>query len=238
MLFDKLITDESVILELIKANINRNHRLLVTYLNQNCFNMYSENIFYKNLLDNIFTVYADGIGIKFAIRFILGKKYHQFNATDLNEKILDILIKQNIKFFIIGGNFNQRELLAKFNYAQSFVGYNNGFFLDSEIENITEKIRIANPDVVIIGMGVPNQEIVAEKLSRSINASLFLCVGNFFEFYFGTAKRIPVRFRNKGIEWMYRLFHDPKRLWKRYLIGIPLFIFRVIRFKLRLNKFG
>ncbi|MBK6915089.1 MAG: WecB/TagA/CpsF family glycosyltransferase [Ignavibacteriales bacterium] len=111
-------------------------------------------------------------------------------------------------------------------------------FLDTEFENVIEKIRTAKPDVIIIGMGVPKQEIVAEKLSRSINASLFLCVGNFFEFYFGTAKRIPVRFRNKGIEWIYRLFHEPKRLWKRYLIGIPLFILRVIRFKLTLNKFG
>ncbi len=233
-----MIIEEPVVLDIVNYSLDHSNRTLLTYLNQQCFNIYSSNKKYKNLIDNKFLVYADGAGIKFALRFIIGKNYFRFNATDLNEKIMEILLKRKIKFFILGGNFNQKELVTKFNRFESFVGYNNGFFLDTEFENVIEKIRTAKPDVIIIGMGVPKQEIVAEKLSRSINASLFLCVGNFFEFYFGTAKRIPVRFRNKGIEWIYRLLHEPKRLWKRYLIGIPLFILRVIRFKLTLNKFG
>ena len=88
MIFNKLITDESAIIDLIKANIKRNNRLLVTYLNQNCFNVYSHNIFYKNLLDNSFTIYVDGIGVNLALRILFGKTYKHFNATDLNEKIL------------------------------------------------------------------------------------------------------------------------------------------------------
>lgn len=233
-----MIIEKSVVLDIVNYSLDHSNRTLLTYLNQHCFNIYSSNKKYKNLIDNKFLVYADGAGIKFALRFIMGKKYICFNATDLNEKIMEILLKRKIKFFILGGNFNQKELIDKFNRSESFVGYNSGFFLDNEFENVIEKIRTAKPDVIIIGMGVPKQEIVAEKLSRSINASLFICVGNFFEFYFGTVKRIPVHFRNKGIEWIYRLFHEPRRLWKRYLIGIPLFIFRVIRFKLTLNKFG
>ena len=60
--------------------------------------------------------------------------------------------------------------------------------------------------------------------------------GNFFEFYLGTIKRIPKIYRNIGIEWIYRFFQEPKRLWKRYFIGIPLFIFGVIKLKLSINK--
>lgn len=231
-IFDTLIVTENEILSLVDSHLNNHRKLLLTYLNQHCFNIYCSNKKYKNLLDNKFLVYADGAGIKFALRFIMRKNYIRFNATDLNEKIMEILLKRNIKFFILGGNFNQKELVTKFNDVKSFVGYNNGFFLESEFDNITEKIKLANPDVVIIGMGVPKQEIIVEKLSRSINASLFLCVGNFFEFYFGTVKRIPARFRNTGIEWIYRLFQEPKRLWKRYIIGIPLFILRVLKYKL------
>ena len=81
-------------------------------------------------------------------------------------------------------------------------------------------------------MGAPKQELFTYKLSKSTNTNVYLCVGNFFEFYLGTVKRIPKKFRNNGLEWFYRLFHEPKRLWKRYFIGIPLFIFRVIKFKL------
>jgi len=235
-MFNKLLTNESVILDLIKANIKRNNRLLVTYLNQNCFNVYSHNIFYKNLLDNNFKIYVDGIGISLALRILFGKPYKHFNATDLNEKILDILIKQKIKFFIIGGNFSKDELNKKFGLIDCFVGYNSGYFLENEFYEIAKKISLLEPDVIVLGMGVPRQEIIAEKLSQTIGASIFLCVGNYLEFYLGTVKRIPHRYRNKGLEWIYRLFQEPKRLWKRYFIGIPLFIFRVIKFKLSINK--
>jgi N-acetylglucosaminyldiphosphoundecaprenol N-acetyl-beta-D-mannosaminyltransferase len=236
MIFNKLITDESVILDLIKASIKRNNRLFVTYLNQNCFNVYSHNIFYKNLLDNNFNIYVDGIGISLVLRILFGKKYKSFNATDLNEKILDILIKQNIKFFIIGGNFSKDQLNEKFGLIDCFVGYNSGYFLENEFDEIANKIGLIEPDVIVLGMGVPRQEIIAEKLSKTIDSSIFLCVGNFLEFYLGTVKRIPKKFRNKGIEWIYRISQEPKRLWKRYFIGIPLFIFRVIKFKLSINK--
>jgi N-acetylglucosaminyldiphosphoundecaprenol N-acetyl-beta-D-mannosaminyltransferase len=236
MIFNKLKTDESVILDLIKANINSNNRFLVTYLNQNCFNVYTENIFYKNLLDYNFTIYADGFGVSLVLRFFFGKKYKNFNATDLNEKIVEFLITQKIKFFIIGGNFSKNELNNKFGMIDCFVGYNSGYFLENEFDEIANKISLLKPDVIVLGMGVPKQEIIAEKLSQYINASIFLCVGNFFEFYLGTIKRIPKKYRNIGIEWIYRFFQEPKRLWKRYFIGIPLFIFRVIKLKLSINK--
>ena len=156
----------------------------------------------------------------------------------MNEKIVDILIKQKIKFFIIGGNFSEDELNKKFGLIDCFVGYNSGYFLENEFDEITNKISLLEPDVIILGMGVPRQEIIAEKLSQTIDASIFLCVGNFLEFYLGTVKRIPKKFRNKGIEWIYRISQEPKRLWKRYFIGIPLFIFRVIKFKFMNTKTG
>jgi len=230
-LFSKIIIQESELLWIVNNSLDSKNHYLITYLNQHCFNIYSTNKIYKKLLDEKFMVYVDGFGINLVLKFLFGRKNKKFNATDLNEKIMELLLKRKTKFFILGGNFNQKELVTKFNCSDSFVGYNKGFFLDSEFENVIEKIRTANPDVVIIGMGVPKQEIIAERLSRSINAYLFLCVGNFFEFYFGTIKRIPKKFRNKGIEWIYRFFQEPKRLWKRYFIGIPLFIFRVIRYK-------
>ena len=72
-IFDKLIVTENEILSQIDSHLKKHQNLLITYLNQHCFNIYSTDELYKNLMDNKFNVYADGIGIKFAIRFIWGK---------------------------------------------------------------------------------------------------------------------------------------------------------------------
>ncbi len=235
-LFGKIIIQESKLLEIVNKSFYSQNHFLITYINQHCFNIYTTNNEYRNLIEDKFVVYADGIGINLVSRFLFGKKYNNFNATDLNEKIMDSLFKSGIKFFILGGNFNKEELDQKFGLLDCFVGYNSGYFLENEFDEISIKIRSLKPEVIIIGMGVPKQEIIAAKLSELVDASLFICVGNFFEFYFGTVKRIPEKYRDKGIEWIYRLFHEPKRLWKRYIIGIPLFIFRVIKYKFIVKK--
>jgi exopolysaccharide biosynthesis WecB/TagA/CpsF family protein len=235
MFFEKIITDDKIVIDLIQSSIDYQKPTMVTYLNQHCFNIYTTNQEYRNLLEDKFVVYAADAGINFANRWLFKKKYKQFNGTDLNTRIIEFLLINEIKFFILGGDFNEALVKSKFKNQESFVGYHSGYFSDLELEKIAIKISNLKTDVVIIGMGIPKQEIIAEKLSRSINASLFLCVGNFFEFYFGTKKRIPAIFRNLGIEWIYRLFQEPKRLWKRYIIGIPLFIFRVIKFKFSLK---
>jgi len=85
-------------------------------------------------------------------------------------------------------------------------------------------------------MGVPKQEIFAEKLSQSQNSKVIICVGNFFEFYFKLKKRAPVFVQNIGMEWLFRLFTEPSRLWKRYLIGIPVFFFKIFRIKFFRDK--
>ena len=80
-------------------------------------------------------------------------------------------------------------------------------------------------------MGVPQQELFAEKLLRIPDSKVVICVGNFLEFYFGTKKRAPVFIQKIGMEWLFRLITEPGRLWNRYLIGIPLFIFRILKLK-------
>jgi N-acetylglucosaminyldiphosphoundecaprenol N-acetyl-beta-D-mannosaminyltransferase len=238
LIFSKLITSENEIFSAIDSSTSNNSKLLVTYLNQHCFNIYCSDSAYRNLLENHFKVYADGAGINFAYRFLWQKHYVHFNATDLNEKIINILTDKSVKFYIVGGNFSEEEVNSKFKNNNSFAGYLNGYFDDSDIQDIANTINKQKPEVILIGMGVPKQEIIAEKLSNKVDTSLFICVGNFFEFYLGTVKRIPEKYRNWGVEWIYRLFQEPKRLWNRYIIGIPLFIFRVMKFKLLNSKIG
>ena len=232
MLFERLMTDESAILDLIKSSISNHNHMLLTYLNQHCFNVYSTNQEYRDLIEHKFIVYAADTGINFANRLLFKKKYKQFNGTDLNKTIIKSLQINGIKFFIIGGNFNEEFVTSHFKSTEKLVDYHNGFFEDSELPSIAKKINDHQPTVVLLGMGVPKQEIIADKISGLVDASLFICVGNFFEFYFGTVKRVPIMYRNTGLEWIFRFYQEPKRLWKRYIVGIPLFTLRILKYKL------
>lgn len=230
-IFENLLIHDYDVINLVYSSLKDSKKTFLTYLNQHSFNIYQTNKMYRNLLENKFSVYAADTGINLANRWLFNKKYKQINGTDLNKGIIENFMKNRTKFFILGGNFNEEFVTSYFKSTEKLVGYYNGYFEDSELWLIAKKVNDHQSKAVLIGMGVPKQEIIADKLSRLVDANLFLCVGNFFEFYFGTVKRVSPKFRNTGLEWIYRLFQEPKRLWKRYIIGIPLFIFRIIRFR-------
>ncbi len=225
----KILTTENEVISLIKGHHELDMNLLLTYLNQHCFNLYKTNSNYKKILDGKFNVYMDGSGIYYALKLFNKKNIERFNASDLNEKLFEHIRNAKEKLFIIGGDFSKDRIQEFKNKGFNFCGYQNGYF-DSEVENeIIDNIKKAEPDVIIIGMGIPKQEIFASKLNENIKGKKIICVGNFLEFYLGTVKRIPKIFRNLGIEWFFRLITEPKRLWKRYILGIPLFVFFVLK---------
>lgn len=229
ILFNDLIKTEEEILKLVNKADKSQNNCLITYLNQHCYNIYSRDKFYKNLIDNHFNTYIDGIGIYLALKLLGYNVTKKFNATDLNEKIFKLLVQNNSKVYIIGGNYSN-DIISKFKTGGiDVIGYQNGFFDTKETKELISNINKMNPDTIIIGMGVPKQEYLAEQMTKEISGKLILCVGNFLEFYLGNIKRIPGMFRNIGIEWIFRMFTEPKRLWKRYIVGIPVFFFLIIK---------
>lgn len=237
-MFDKILVSENDILQLIISSLSKSNPLKITYLNQHCFNTYFKDTSYKKLVEDKFEIFLDGFGMIKAYNFLMNKQIKLFNATDLYTKLINYLSKNNIPIFIIGGNFEESTINSDKILSDIVRGYQNGFGIEKKLNEIVENIINSKTKIVICGMGVPLQEKIVEKLSLNLENTIFICVGNFFEFYFGTVNRIPSQYKNTGLEWIYRLFQEPKRLWKRYIIGIPLFIFRVMKFKLVNSKIG
>lgn len=224
-LINKLLLDENYILDLFLSKVKNNEDLLLTYLNVNCFNIYRENMTYQNILDNSMIVYPDGIGIWMLLNK-LKKKYKRFNATDLNYKLISLVIKHKIPIIIISGNYDN-ELVKQLckNKSIKLIKYINGFLTD---ENILEEVSELTFSCIFIGVGVPRQELLAVKIKEKYPSSIIICVGNFFNFYFNFQKRAPIILQKFGLEWLFRLVIEPKRLFYRYTIG---------NFKFLLNAF-
>jgi N-acetylglucosaminyldiphosphoundecaprenol N-acetyl-beta-D-mannosaminyltransferase len=230
-LLEQLHTSEGTVLTEIKGSIHNKDLKKITYFNQNTFNKCYSNPELRKVLRSDFEIFCDGRGMAFALRFLFGKKVEKFNATDLYTKVFNKFYEEQQTVYLIGGNYNP-ELISEYTRARIFLsGYSNGYDNVQNLEFLIQKIKQSNSNIIGIGMGTPKQEILAYQISLKLENCIILCVGNFFNFYFGLTRRAPDFLRNSGFEWMYRLFTEPFRLWKRYVVGIPLFIFRIIKYK-------
>ncbi len=227
-----LLTSEKVFNEIF-TSVEQKKNLLLTYLNQNCFNIYSRNEDYRKLLETKFKVYQADLGVFLLLKFLKKEEVSRIDATSLNTNILNEIIKKKMPVCFIGGNFSEKFIKKECEKRKiNFAGYHYGYFNDADVTNIINKINLFDSQIFFIGMGVPKQEFFAYELSKNSDDKVIICVGNFLEFYFGTIKRAPVILQKLGVEWLFRLMTEPGRLWKRYLIGIPEFFYRAIKMKL------
>ncbi len=105
-------------------------------------------------------------------------------------------------------------------------------FSQEDNEAIIKAINDANPDLLWIGMTAPKQEKWAYSHWEELDIHCHVgTIGAVFDFYAGTAQRAPIWWQDNSLEWLYRLIKEPKRMWRRYVIGNPLFIWNVIKEK-------
>lgn len=109
----------------------------------------------------------------------------------------------------------------------------NGFTFDAEGERELALIGHLNPDFIWVGLSSPKQEWWMSRASPLIGRGVFLGVGAAFDFHSGAVRRAPPWMRNNGLEWLHRLLHDPKRLWRRYLVLGPRFVWALATRRLR-----
>ena len=98
---------------------------------------------------------------------------------------------------------------------------------EAEREEITLLVNRARPDVVWVGLGTPKQDYWMEEFRHRLDAGVLVGVGAVFDFLSGTKRRAPRWMQRSGLEWLHRLVSEPRRLWRRYLLGNPQFVLRV-----------
>ena len=97
----------------------------------------------------------------------------------------------------------------------------------AEEDQVTADINAARPDLVWVGLGTPKQDYWMSQFRAKLEAPVLLGVGAAFNFHAGHVPQAPRWMMGIGLEWLFRLCAEPKRLWKRYLIGLPRFVWLV-----------
>ena len=111
------------------------------------------------------------------------------------------------------------------------VGSRDGFFSKAEEKEIIREINALKPDILMVGMGMPKQEKWIHGHLHELDVHLCWGVGAAFDWFSGQRKRAPLWMINCGFEWLHRLYQQPKRLWKRYVFGNAVFIYRIVKWK-------
>ena len=165
-------------------------------------------------------------------------------GPDMMLEVFKESVARGYRHFFYGGNEGVPELL-KNRLEEKFPGinvvgtYSPPFrsLTEDEDQNIVTMINETQPDIVWVGLSTPKQERWMAAHMNRLEAPVLVGVGAAFDFNANLKKRAPLWMQKSGLEWLYRLLDEPKRLWKRYLINNPLFILGVIRQTLGLKRY-
>jgi exopolysaccharide biosynthesis WecB/TagA/CpsF family protein len=109
------------------------------------------------------------------------------------------------------------------------VGSHHGYFPPASTKTVVEQIRSSRADILLVAMGNPHQEIWLDAHLQDTGCRFGFGVGGLFDFMAGVVPRAPQWIQTARLEWAYRLAQQPARLWRRYLVQMPIFLLRVLR---------
>ncbi|CUS97495.1 MAG: WecB/TagA/CpsF family glycosyltransferase [Candidatus Bathyarchaeia archaeon] len=174
----------------------------------------------------------DGVPIVWIGRLKGSKEMGRCSGVDFFQEIMITTKDKNIKHFLCGGKEGVPEKLKmvcekKFGNKNIVGTYSPPFrdMSEEEIKILSNQINSLGADIVWVGLSTPKQEVFAYRLSKYLKVKFICTVGAAFDFHTGRVKRAPKFMQNIGLEWLYRLIKEPKRLFKRYAVVVPMFIY-------------
>lgn len=209
----------------------------IAFLNADCSNLASRNADYRQALRSADLVCADGVGIRIAGRILGFKVKDNVNGTDLFPLLCRELEESDTRVFLLGGQPGVPEKVKAWVKDHSpglnVCGLQHGFFEASDDTRVLRQIDDSRADLVLVALGAPKQDLwIRDILSRS-NARVGIGVGGLFDFFSGRIPRAPLWMRKSGLEWVFRLYQEPRRLWQRYIIGNFTFLVRTVLYRLK-----
>ena len=210
-----------------KKAFNMNAYGVVTYL---------ENEKYAKIMDSADIIYPDGWGPVFASRFFNKPLEERVNVGDFIGYLLERSDTKSLRIFLLGCKkrvVEKAKKIIKAKYKTLKTDVHDGFFSRRKEKEIISMINKFEPQIVLVGMGNPKQEIWIDKNWDLLPSAVYMGTGGVFHYIAGTKSRAPNWMRKSGLEWLYRLFQEPGRLWKRYTIYNLVFIRYLLKYILK-----
>lgn len=225
----RVVNDPADEQKLIDALSRSEVATVLGFVNAHAMNLVAGNSDYYDALSAADVLLRDGSGMALLFRRLGRVPGMNMNGTDLIPKLLAAFKGRRVAFWgteepFLGNAVRHCEAV----FAVNVVSAHHGF---AEVDAYINLARQSQPELVVLGMGMPKQEAVAARLAASGVPCLIVCGGAILDFLGGKVTRAPRWVRRIGCEWVFRLLSEPKRLFRRYVLGNPMFMLRTLACK-------
>ncbi len=208
---------------------------LVSNLNIHAANLCYRDKTFREFMQRSTLTFCDGAGIILAMKILGHTIVERITYADFMWRLAEFSSEKGLLLYFLGSTEGIAEK-AKNNLQKKYpdlkiVGVHHGYFskdsTTDENADVLNSINIVRPDLLIVGMGMPIQEYWILENIEKLDAKVILNGGAVFDYVSGKSTRAPRWMIDHSLEWLGRLLIEPKRLWKRYIIGNPLFFWRI-----------
>ncbi len=201
---------------------------------------------FMDINNNCSIVVADGMPLVWVSRLFGKPVPERIAGYDLFFALCKIALEKKYSFFFLGSSedvlkrisLNLKNKFPDLKIAGTYSPPYKENFTEDENSGIIEEINKVKPDILWVGMTAPKQEKWIYHNLEKLNVKVAIGVGAVFDFIAGTKKRAPKWMQKIGLEWFWRLIQEPKRLWKRYLMGNTIFIWLVLKEFIKIRLLG
>jgi N-acetylglucosaminyldiphosphoundecaprenol N-acetyl-beta-D-mannosaminyltransferase len=199
--------------------LNDSRRNYFVALNAEKIMMARRNLLMRQILEDAYLLYPDGVGVSLGSRILHSKSVPRVPGYDLFISLVEFAAKNDVRIYLLGTKADiiprTREKLLDIYPQLNLVGHHDGYFSDHS--QVVSEINQAAPDILFVGMGSPKQEYWIYDHIDELNVKFCLGVGGAFDVVAGVAKLAPKAIRRLGFEFVYRLIKEPRRL-RRQLV--------------------
>lgn len=225
-------------LQIVDKSIQQKEQLHHTVVNAGKIVAMQKDKALRESVNEADLINADGQAVIWASKILNKPLKERVAGIDLFENLIKLAHQKEYSVYLLGAKQDVVETVAN-NFKQTYnsniiAGYRNGYFSAAEEKQIVEKIVASKANMLFVAMSSPKKEIFLHKHREALKAVNFIMgVGGSFDVLSGKTKRAPLWMQNSGLEWFYRFAQEPKRMWKRYLVGNTKFILLVLKEKLK-----
>ena len=196
----------------------KNKLFIITMNSETCIYAMKDEQYQKIVMDDEILLVPDSISISYAIKKVFGKSLKRYPGIEVLSYILEQLNEKSGSLYLFGStkkvNKDMVHVIKKDYKNIKVIGSCDGYVED--YERVKDEIVSLKPDLVVVALGVPNQELFISDIYKRLNKGMFIGVGGSLDVLSGNKKRAPLFMRKTNLEWLYRILKDPKRIRRFY----------------------
>ena len=230
----------------IGESVRSRSRLLVASGNVQSLNLCCSNMALRETLNSADIVRLDGAGVALAAKLLGHRPTERLTWADFGHSLARFCARSGFSLYLLGNApgvaRSAADVLHAANPGLKIAGTRHGYFqkgTDSpENRDVVREINASGADILVVGLGMPLQERWITENRDALQPPVIMTAGAAFEWIAGLKPRAPEWMRENGMEWLWRLRLEPRRLFRRYVLGNPLFLLRVLGEKFGLSRSG